>query len=96
MLAQNADDLLLGEPASLHSSVSPQGRGLYSNLEEFSGLRSLDIVHDDVDVEIDGGVLLHSIEEPAELLCSVPRHERRRSGPDGRPVLGRLLRVGID
>jgi cyclic beta-1,2-glucan synthetase len=40
LLAQNADDLLLGEPASLHPSVSPQGRGLYSNLEEFSGLRS--------------------------------------------------------
>jgi hypothetical protein len=41
LLPQHADDLLLGEPASLYPSVPPQGRGLYSNLEEFSGLRSL-------------------------------------------------------
>jgi hypothetical protein len=41
MLAQHTDDLFFREPASLHSSVSLSGRGLYLYLEEFSGLRSI-------------------------------------------------------
>src|SRR6185369_3850505 len=40
LLAQDADDLLLTEPASLHPSVSLSGRGLYLYLEEFPGLTS--------------------------------------------------------
>src|SRR5579863_4430944 len=41
LLAQNANDLFFREPASLHPSVPPQGRGLYFRLVEFSGLRSV-------------------------------------------------------
>jgi hypothetical protein len=39
LLAQDPDDLLLAEPASLHRP-SPLSDGLYPFLEEFSGLRS--------------------------------------------------------
>ncbi|HEV2562269.1 MAG TPA: hypothetical protein VGT78_09015, partial [Rhizomicrobium sp.] len=49
LLPQNRNDLLFREPQSLHRPYPFPGAGLYSNLEEVQGLRSLPIFNDVID-----------------------------------------------